>query len=134
MLPSHLAIELTATLIDVLSAEEVPQPRCCYSTARMLSRLRGVIDLDPRTNRTYHYWHAFVPGVAAGQIYAYRVAGPLIRSGGFVSTRQSAARPLREVHCSSRGAKPGGRTQPGDNVATALKSVVADPERLRLGG
>ena len=35
-----------------------------------------VIDLDPRTNRTYHYWHVFVPGVAAGQIYAYRVAGP----------------------------------------------------------
>ena len=35
-----------------------------------------VIDLDPRTNRTYHYWHAFVPGVTAGQIYGYRVAGP----------------------------------------------------------
>src|SRR4029077_21035761 len=35
-----------------------------------------VIDLDPRTNRTYHYWHAFAPGVTAGQIYAYRVAGP----------------------------------------------------------
>jgi glycogen operon protein len=29
-----------------------------------------VIDLDPRANRTYHYWHVFVPGVAAGQIYA----------------------------------------------------------------
>ena len=35
-----------------------------------------VIDLDPRTNRTYHYWHAFVPGVTAGQIYGYHVAGP----------------------------------------------------------
>src|SRR6266446_10743979 len=35
-----------------------------------------VIDLNPRTNRTYHYWHAFVPGVAEGQVYAYRVAGP----------------------------------------------------------
>jgi glycogen operon protein len=22
-----------------------------------------VIDLDPRTDRTYHYWHAFVSGV-----------------------------------------------------------------------
>jgi len=27
-----------------------------------------VIDLDPRANRTYHYWHTFVPGVAAGQL------------------------------------------------------------------
>jgi len=35
-----------------------------------------VIDLDPRTNRTYHYWHVFVPGITAGQPYAYRVAGP----------------------------------------------------------
>ena len=34
-----------------------------------------VIDLDPRTNRTYHYWHVFVPDVIAGQAYAYRVAG-----------------------------------------------------------
>jgi len=34
-----------------------------------------IIDLDPRINRTYHYWHAFVPGVTAGQLYGYRVAG-----------------------------------------------------------
>ncbi len=35
-----------------------------------------VIALDPRKNRTYHYWHVFVPGLKAGQIYGYRVAGP----------------------------------------------------------
>ena len=35
-----------------------------------------VIDLDSRMNRTYHYWHVFVPGIASGQIYAYRIAGP----------------------------------------------------------
>ena len=35
-----------------------------------------VIDLDPRTHRTYHYWHAFVPGTGAGQVYAYRAFGP----------------------------------------------------------
>jgi isoamylase len=32
--------------------------------------------LHPASNRTYHYWHAFVPGVPAGQIYGYRVEGP----------------------------------------------------------
>jgi glycogen operon protein len=26
-----------------------------------------VIELDPRVNRTYHYWHVFVPGIRAGQ-------------------------------------------------------------------
>jgi isoamylase len=35
-----------------------------------------VVTLDVATNRTYHYWHAFVPGVKAGQLYGYRVHGP----------------------------------------------------------
>jgi len=35
-----------------------------------------VIPLDPRRNRSYHYWHVFVPGVEAGQVYGYRVHGP----------------------------------------------------------
>src|SRR4051794_22441123 len=41
-----------------------------------------IINLDPRTNRTYHYWHIFVPSVTAGQIYAYRVAGPVDAARG----------------------------------------------------
>ena len=32
----------------------------------------AVIPLDPMRNRTYHYWHVFVPGIQAGQIYGYR--------------------------------------------------------------
>src|SRR6476659_5402236 len=35
-----------------------------------------VVALDPVTNRSYHYWHTFVPGVKQGQLYAYRVQGP----------------------------------------------------------
>ncbi len=35
-----------------------------------------VINVDPLRNHTYHYWHTFVPGLKAAQIYAYRVAGP----------------------------------------------------------
>ena len=34
------------------------------------------IRIDPAANRTYHYWHVFVSGVQAGQIYGYRVHGP----------------------------------------------------------
>ncbi|MCI0617100.1 glycogen debranching enzyme, partial [bacterium] len=34
------------------------------------------IHLKPRENRTYHYWHTFVPDIGAGQIYGYRVHGP----------------------------------------------------------
>src|SRR6185369_17867260 len=35
----------------------------------------AVIPLDPKRNRSYHYWHIFVPGLAPGQIYAYRAHG-----------------------------------------------------------
>ena len=40
------------------------------------ARPSRVIELDSHSNRTYHYWHAFVPGVKAGQVYGYRVHGP----------------------------------------------------------
>ncbi len=33
------------------------------------ARPARVITLDSCFNRTYHYWHVFVPGLAAGQIY-----------------------------------------------------------------
>ncbi len=35
-----------------------------------------VIHLDPRKNKTYHYWHVLVKGIHAGQLYGYRVSGP----------------------------------------------------------
>jgi len=31
-----------------------------------------VIDVSSVANRTYHYWHVFVPGLKAGQIYGFR--------------------------------------------------------------
>jgi isoamylase len=87
-----------------------------------------VIDLDPRSNRTYHYWHVFVPGVTAGQLYAYRVAGPFNPEKGL---RFDPNKVLLDPYgkCIAR---PPGRSReaarrPGDNAATALKSVVVDP-------
>ena len=34
------------------------------------------IDLEARKHRTYHYWHVFVPGIRAGQLYGYREREP----------------------------------------------------------
>jgi glycogen operon protein len=86
-----------------------------------------VIDLDPRVNRTYHYWHAFVPGFTAAQLYGYRLAGPLdpVRELRFDPNKllldpygKCVARPARRSREAAR--------TPGNNVATALKSVVVD--------
>src|SRR3954451_7309681 len=40
------------------------------------ARPTRVIKFDPVANRTYHYWHVFVPGVLSGQIYGFRADGP----------------------------------------------------------
>jgi isoamylase len=86
------------------------------------------IDLDPYGNRTYHYWHVFVPDVAAGQIYGYRVAGPADTSRGLRFDPEKLlldpygkciARPANRSRDTARGA--------GDNTATALRSVVVEP-------
>jgi glycogen operon protein len=86
-----------------------------------------VIAIDP-ANRTYHYWHVRVPGLEAGQIYAYRVTGPSEPGRGL---RFDPSKVLldpygRGVVVPSRyGRAAAGR--PGDNAATAMKSVVVDP-------
>jgi isoamylase len=87
-----------------------------------------VIELDPRVNQTYHYWHVFVPEVTAGQIYAYRIAGPFDPARGL---RFDADKVLLDPY-GRWVVRPAGRSrqaarQPGDNAVTALKSVVVDP-------
>jgi isoamylase len=91
------------------------------------ARPSRVIDLDPRTQRTYHYWHTFVPGIGAGQLYGYRAYGPFAPEKGlrFDGDKvlldpyaKCVARPFRTSRVAAR--------VHGDNAATALKSVVAD--------
>jgi isoamylase len=92
------------------------------------ARPARVLRLDPSTNRTYHYWHAFVPGVQTGQIYGYRVEGPFDPANGL---RFDPAKVLLDPYARAV-VVPGGYSREaarseGDNTATAMKSVVVDP-------
>ena len=86
-----------------------------------------LIKIDPATNRTYHYWHVFVPGIRPGQLYGYRVHGP------FDSTRSLRFDPAkvlldpygRAVAVPKNYSRMAARLE-GDNTATAMKSVVVD--------
>ena len=53
------------------------------------TRPARVIPLDPALNRTYHYWHIFVPGLEPGQIYGYRAQGPYDPANGMRLTESS---------------------------------------------
>jgi isoamylase len=86
-----------------------------------------VVRLDPVTNRTYHYWHAFVPVVQSGQIYGYRIDGPKAPTDGL---RFDATKLLLDPY--GRGVvvpnnyNRESALRDGDNAASAMKSVVVD--------
>jgi glycogen operon protein len=93
------------------------------------ARPSRIIPIDPLTNLTYHYWHAFVPGVEAGQIYGFRAHGPLAPDRGlrFDSSKlllDPYGRAVAVPDCYSREAA----AAEGSNIETAMKSVVADQQ------
>ena len=87
-----------------------------------------MITIDPATNRTYHYWHVFVPDLQPGQLYGYRVHGPFDPSSGM---RFDPGRVLLDPYgCGVVVPKNYSRVTArleGDNASTAMKSVVVDP-------
>src|ERR1700757_2381427 len=87
-----------------------------------------VIRLDPTTNRSYHYWHVFVPGLRVGQLYGYRVHGPFDPTNGlrFDPTKVLLDPYGRGVAVPRSYSREAAR-QKGDNAATAMKSLVVDP-------
>jgi len=52
--------------------------------------------LDQQKNRTYHYWHVFVPNIGPGQIYGYRVHAPMNLIGACVLTLRKCSSILTE--------------------------------------
>ncbi len=87
-----------------------------------------VIRFDSAANRTYHYWHAFVPGAQPGQLYGYRVYGPSDPTRGlrFDPTKVLLDPYGRSVVVPRHYSREAARTV-GDNTATAMKSVIVDP-------
>jgi glycogen operon protein len=87
-----------------------------------------VVELDPVHQRTYHYWHCLVAGLGPGQIYGYRVHGPWRPDQGL---RFDGRNLLLDPYSLAVVTPPGYERQAGrssgDGLATAMKSVVADP-------
>jgi isoamylase len=105
-----------ATLVELLLFDRADDERAAR-----------IVRIDPETNRTYHYWYAFVPGVEAGQVYALRVHGPRDPARGlrFDPTKillDPYGRCVAVPKNYSRDVAKGG----GDNTAGAMKNVVVD--------
>ncbi|MBL7850404.1 MAG: glycogen debranching protein GlgX, partial [Cyclobacteriaceae bacterium] len=92
-----------------------------YHTANDKDPYR-TLSLDPVSNRTYHYWHVFVPGLKAGQLYAYRVDGHHDPAQGH---RFNASIPLLDPYAKTI-AFPQTRSKAGNGKGVPWKSVVCD--------
>lgn len=106
----------TATAFELVlfDAEDAPVP----------SR---VIALDPITNRTYHYWHTFIPGLRTSQLYGYRVYGPNEPEQGLrFDPTKVLLDPYGRAVVVPKTYRPDDAKRPGDNASTAMKSVVVD--------
>jgi isoamylase len=93
------------------------------------------IMLDPVTNRTYHYWHIYIPGLQPGQLYGYRVYGPFEPAIGmrFDSTKVLLDPYGRGVVVPSNYSRAAACLE-GDNASQAMKSVVVDPNAYNWEG
>jgi len=86
-----------------------------------------VIELDRLINRTYHYWHVFVPGVVSGQHYAYRVYGPFDQERGLCfDPEKILLDPYGRSVAIPAGYTRQGASRLGRNDACPMKSIVAD--------
>jgi isoamylase len=92
------------------------------------SRPSRVIRMDPSANRAYHYWHVFVPGLAAGQIYGFRAFGPHDPDRGLrFDPSKVLLDPYGLAISVPRNYSRDAAIQDAENTATAMKSVLADP-------
>jgi isoamylase len=89
-----------------------------------------VIALDPFVNRSYNFWHCFVPGIRDAQAYAYRVAGPegTKTLGTRFNHNKVLLDPYARANCNTLWDRIGA-IGPGENCATSMRSLVVD-----LGG
>lgn len=87
-----------------------------------------VIPVDPAANHTYHYWHVFVPGIEAGQIYGFRAYGPFEPAWGLrFDPSKVLLDPYGRATVVPKNYSRDAAVRKGDNAATAMKSVVTDP-------
>jgi len=87
-----------------------------------------VIPLREDQNRSFHYWHVFVLGVRAGQIYGYRVHGPFAPTQGYrFDSSKVLLDPYTKAIVNDENYDRQLAALSGyDNCAQALKGVVVD--------
>ncbi len=87
-----------------------------------------IIPLDPKTNRTFAYWHINIEGLEPGQLYGYRVWGPYHPPSGLrFDGEKVLIDPYTRAVMYGENYSRLAAQKPGDNCGQAMKSVLVDP-------
>ena len=85
------------------------------------------IILDSKVNKTYQYWHIFVPGVKAGQLYGYRIWGSYEPSKGqWYDPDKILLDPYSRAVVVPKDFRRNAFCGPGKPGCPSMKSVVVD--------
>jgi len=112
---SLYARDATAVELCLFDTVDAAEPSAC-------------LPLNAEAHRSGHYWHGWVPGLAPGQHYGYRVHGPDAPSSGLrCDPRHLLLDPYGEALAVPRGYDRSQGQQRGERGwANAIKTVVAD--------
>jgi glycogen operon protein len=134
-----LSAPLGATIVDggvnfsVFSRSATSLELLLFESERS-PRPSAVIPLAATRHRSYHYWHALVPGLGPGQVYGYRARGPFAPERGLRFDPDKVLLDPYGLAIAAEGYERSAAMRPGDNAAHAMKSVVADPGRYDWEG
>ena len=84
----------------------------------------ATIPFDPIRNRSFHFWHMYVRGLAAGYHYAYRVHGPF-GDGHRFDSEKVLLDPYAKANTNTLWS-PGDACVPGDNLTSSMRAVIVD--------
>jgi glycogen operon protein len=86
-----------------------------------------IIKLTAEDNRTYYYWHVFLPGIKSGQLYSYRIFGENNPARGhWFDPQKILLDPYSKTVAVPQGYKRSSMLPSGLAICPSMKSVVSD--------
>ncbi|MEJ2005422.1 MAG: alpha-amylase family glycosyl hydrolase, partial [Cyclobacteriaceae bacterium] len=91
--------------------------------------------LDPATNKSSNYWHIYVEGIGAGQLYGYRVHGENDPGKGLrFDPSKVLLDPYARAIVDDQYVRADAAVFGSSNMKTSMKCLVVDPEEYDWEG
>jgi isoamylase len=104
-----------ATAVELLIFDEHDDPEPAQAIA-----------LDPKRNKTFHFWHAYLRGLKPGMHYAFRVDGPPDPAQGHRFNRNKVLLDPYARGITKNLWKRGDACGPDDNLVASMRGAIID--------